>query len=411
MSEFNSVEDFLNHRGSESSGAKRLKGWAKDPGFLNFWLHTKVLPTSIWYHRIPELVVRPDKNDSSRTLRNIWPRQHACWEDESILKKQRFRTADGTREHPPKKCGLCRLSEAVREMIKDGVIKDTDVLFEFKGADKAEENTLLHAGGFANVWRRDMDEDEKKRLGDHGIYMKNSWKENGLSKLSYIFVGVNQDDVASGVQIAVQTQDVGDKVKRCINNEIASNDGDKGNPFINPYCVRLIYKPDEKEFGKRYDALRINKYPMTQEIERLIRGERPNLSRYTDKFNQKTIWSMMEQHATEIGKKLPWAKIFDVPQLVPEGSDEGGEAGARKAQSQVPSTMAPPAGPPAGTIPCDDCEAPMREDQAVCGKCGAKYAIDAPVEQGGAQGAPAAPPPAAASPEPEGVYDDADVPF
>lgn len=404
MAEFNNIDEFLNHRGSESTGAKRLKSWAKNPGYLNFWFHTKVLPTSVWYHRFPELVVRPDKNDQTKTHRNIWGRSHVCWEDESILKKQRFRTPEGRREHPPTKCGSCRLTEAVRELIVAGHLKDTDILFEFKGADDPKENTIIHAGGLCSIWRRDTSDEDKERLKKHGIFLSDAWKENHVAKLNYIFVGVNQDDVAAGLQVAVQTQDVGDKVKRCINNEIASNDGDKGNPFLNPYCVRVLYKAEEKEFGKRYDALRMNKYALTSEIERLIRGERPNLARYVEKFNQKTMLSLMQEHATAIGKQLPWKDIFDVPLLEPK------EAPAPTTASRVPEVSTKPPEPPAGTIPCDDCQNPMRPDETKCSKCGATYEVDAAAA---AQGAPAPPPNPAASPvaEPEGVYEDQDVPF
>lgn len=408
MAEFNTVDDFLNHKGSEGGGGKRLKSWAKDPGYMNFWLHTKQMPCSVWFHRIPELVIRDDKDDRTKKLKNVWGRQHACWEDESILKKQRFRTPEGTREHPPTKCGICRLIEAIRELVNDGKIQDTDVLFEFTGSDKPEENTILHAGGFANMWKREASTEEKERLSKHGIYMSKVWNENGQAKLNYVFAGVNHDAPSDGLQIAVQAQLLGDKVKKVIRDEIASKDGDDGNPFLKPYCIRFVYKADEKKFDEKYHALRIDRLKMSPEIEKLIMSERPDITRFTRKFNQKDMRATLENHATPLARKmLPWDAIFDVP-----GYDEDP---AQEQETKQPSPQPSPekkqetkaAEPPAEEMgdPCDDCHAPMTKTQTQCKNCGAKYATDdAPPPA-----KTAAPPPPPTDPSAP-VYDD-DVPF
>lgn len=415
MAEFNTVDDFLNHKGSEGGSGKRLKSWAKDPGYMNFWLHTKQMPCSVWFHRIPELVVRQDKDDRTIVKKNVWGRQHACWEDESILKKQRFRTPEGRREHPPTKCGICRLVEAIRELVIDGKLQDTDVLFEFTGSDDPTENKVLHAGGFANMWKREADDEEKSRLKKHGIYLNKAWDENAQAKLNYVFAGVNHDAVQDGLQIAVQTQLLGDKVKRTIRNEIASKDGDDGNPFIKPYCIRFLYKAEEKKFDDKYDALRIDRLKMSPEIEKLIRGERPDISRFTRKFNQKDMRATLEKHATPLARKtLPWDAIFDVPGYGEEQAEEKQET-----SSPSPQTEEKPAGrtrvqeSPAEEMgdPCDDCGAAMTKTQTQCKKCGAKYAND---------DTPAGPSPGekakndgTLAPDPSGdepVYD-SDVPF
>jgi len=373
---FQTVEEFLNHRGSEGSGSKKLKSWAKEKGFLNFWLHTKQLPTAVWYHRIPELVIRTDKDDPTRTLRNVWGRQHACWEDESILKKQRFRTADGYREHPPKSCGLCRLAEAIREAIIAKEMKDTDVVFEFTGSDKPEENVHLHAGGFTSLWKRDLEKADVERLAASGIYASKVWSETALAKLNYVFVGVVHDDPASGVQVAIQTQLLGDKVKKLINDEIASKPGNLGNPFLSPYCIQFLYRPEEKKFDEKYHARRFDKYAITPEIERLITGDRPDLSRYLDRFNQAEVLAALEKRATPVAKKLPWDKLWSPSDPVVDAMRAAEPARTRV---QVPETVAAPAAlTEEWGDPCEPpCGAPMKKGQAVCGKCGARYE-DAP---------------------------------
>jgi hypothetical protein len=399
MSEFKTVDDFLNYRGSEGGGSKRLKSWAKDPGFVNLWFHTKQMPCAVWYHRIPELVVRTEK-DTQKTLKNVWGRQHVCLEDEKVLKKQRFRGEDGLREVPPLRCPICRLAEAIREMVTAGTIKDSDRIFKWDGSDKPEENVALSAGGLANIWGRDPDEETKKRLGEAGIFLSKVWNENMLAKLNYVFAVVNQDDPATGLQIAVQTQLVGDKVKRLINNEIASNDGDKGNPFITPYAIRLVYKPAEKKFDDKYDAMRMNRFALSPEIEAIIRGEKPNIAKFTDRMNAKDVCSALEEHALV---KLPWKSILDVPE--PSSSDAAPpvQVPGPSTSAQVPAQLAPSAPVEELGDPCDDCKAPMTKTQTKCGKCGAVYATDGV--------APAASTTAAAAPSSAAVYDEEDVPF
>lgn len=418
--EFQSVDDFLKYRPSESTGTKRLKSWAKEKGFLNFWLHTKQFPCAVWYHRFPELVVRDKKDEPGTKLKNVWGRQHACWEDESILKKQRFRTPGGDREHPPKKCGACRLAEAIRSLIRSGAIKDTDVLFEFTGSDKPEENKLLHAGGMCSIWKRDdLDEPTKKRLAEHGVYMSKVWDENVVAKLSYVFVGVDNDDVGAGLQTAVQTQLVGDKVKKLINNEIASNAGDLGNPFVNPYCIQLVYNASEKKFDDKYDARRINRFTLTPEIERLIRGDKPDISKFVKKFDQDALRASLEAHATPIAKKhLPWDEIFVKVAEVEERPVEAPRAvqvPATVAPSPAPAATAPaaPVDPGPALIPCDDCHFMMKETDTKCARCGAVYEVDpAPAAAAPTAAAPAQAPAAAPSAEDlDGVYETDDVPF
>lgn len=397
MGEFKTVDDFLNYRGNESGGGKRLKSWAKDPGFVNLWFHTKQMPCSVWYHRLPELVLRTEK-DTRRELKNVWGRQHVCLEDEKILKKQRFRSEEtGEREYPPLRCPVCRLAEAIREMVRDGKIRDTDKVFKFEGSDKPEENCVLSAGGFANLWGRDQDAATTDRLKAAGVFMSKVWAETGLAKLNYVFAVVNNDDPASGLQVAVQTQLVGDKVKRVINNEIASKDGDKGNPFVNPYCIRVVYKPAEKKFDDKYEALRMDRFPLTPDIERIICGEKPNIAKYTDRMNGKDVIAALQTHALI---DLPWESILDTPGDAPDAAPPV-ETPSPSTSVQVPVRIArPPVAPIEMGEPCDPpCGAPMAKGQTVCGKCGSKYALDP---------APAAP--AAASSEPAGVYDD-EIPF
>lgn len=393
MAEFSNVDAFLNFQGSErGGGTKKLKKWI-DRGFCNAFFHTKMLPTSVWYHSFFELVVRTDR-ETDRTLKNVWFRQNVCLEDEAILKKQHFRTPEGHREHPPVLCPDCITIEVVRGMIKRGEIKDTDVLFEFSGADKPDEDRVLHAGGYAGLWTRKMSEPEKARLAQHGIYMGNSgmkmgaWSENAKATLSYIFAMVDADNVGDGLLVAIQKQSLGDKVKKTINKEIKSN-GDLGNPFLHPYCLQFTYDEKNPKFDDKYDAARMNSVVLTPQIEALIRGERPDISRHTTPPDLATHRSLLEAHCRI---RLPWGEIFKKAEEAAERKREAEEAGGlqfdtanKTTQVQVPANVAPPAPAPtpapvalapAGQKwgdPCDSCKAPMLEGALVCGACGMTY--------------------------------------
>ncbi len=373
MAEFQSIDDFVNYRSSEGGGGKRLKSWKKDKGILNFWLHTKQMPARCWNHQIPELVVRTDR-DTQVTKKNVWGRQFVCHEDEEVLKKQRFRDRQtGARELPPRSCGQCRLQEAVYQAIWSGKLDDTEILFRWEGADDAKENRIVHAGGLCGYWKREMPDAQAARLANAGIYMKTAWSENMLAKLKYVFVGVNQDDVASEVQTTLETELVGQKVQKLIRDQIASEPGNLGNPILSPYCIQIYYSPQEPQFNEKYGARRVNRYPLTPEIEKLIRSDPPTIAHYLKPFDPTKLRAMLEQYATPICKKvLDWDAIWNVPNPIRRPPPEE--------PRRAPETSS---APPASALdrfptveyddPCDDCKAPMLKGATKCTNCGASY--------------------------------------
>lgn len=380
MAEFKTVDDFLNYRGSEGGGggARRTKSWKKDPGHINLWLHTKQVPCSVWIHPFVEVVVRTNKDDPRDVKKNVWSREHVCWEDESVLKKQRFRGPDGKREHPPKTCAWCLLIEAVRDLVEDGKLEDTDVLFRFEGADDPSENRAFHAGGLTAMWPRDMNPEEKQRLSKSGIYASKAWQESAVAKLNYALAGVNNDNVEAGVTVSLENQLIGDKVKKVIRDEIQSRE-EMGNPFINPYCLRILARPEEKKFDEKYHVLRIDKYKLTPDVEKLIRGEKPDLSKFTTRFNPTDLRAVLEKHATEKARRvIPWDAIF-APSLRAAASrpepEQPSQAEIDRAVASNKSDLAPTAAAPAGD-PCEVCNAAMAKGQLKCGNCGEEYQDD-----------------------------------
>ena len=399
MSQFSNIDDFLKFRGSEGGGQKRLKDWKKK-GLFTFWFHTACMPSRVWLHKIPELVVRTDRNTQA-PLKNVWGRQHVCHEDESILKKQKFTTKpEGRREHPPKRCGVCRVTDGIRNMIIDGRIKDTQIVFRFEGSDKPEENQVIHAGGLCNFWKRDLEPEEKARLNAAGVYASKVWAENMMAGLNYVFAVCDHEDANAGVQVAIQNQLVGDKVRKLINDEIASKD-DAGNPFTHPYAIQLVYNEHEKKIDDKYHARRIDKYALTPDVEKVIRGPKPDLSKFVTPFNAAALRATLEKHATI---DLPWDRWFpiDVP---------AEEAPPPVEPPPAPKTYSTPSAPaaPAEELgdPCEDCGAPMTKTQTTCGKCGAVYAVEEPAAPAPTKAAASADP----GGDPDALYDNDEIPF
>jgi hypothetical protein len=321
----NSVDAFLKHRTSERTGG-RLKWKDNKPPRVDVWMHKLVIPIALWSHQFPRLVVRENKKeDSSKT--EVWGGTLNCREDESILIRQYKRNDDGTRRFPPKSCPVCKLIETVRDMIEEEQLDWTQTIFRFDGD---EDRRVLHAGGLCGMYddRNDeMSDEDKKELKDAGIKMggdDGAWREKAIAKCAYVFAVVDNDDVGAGIQITTEAQSLGDKVKDVINDTIESLENNiVGNPFQTPYVIRWEYN-DAKgiPYDKIYKARRMEKIVLTEDIDKLISSERPDLSHVTALPNMKSLRATLERHCTV--KNMPWDHIFDV-----QGGDEEEDEGTK----------------------------------------------------------------------------------
>lgn len=312
----NSIDSFINHKTSDRSGGFLSKWRKKDQtSKINVWFHKRRMPIALWQHQIPRLFVKADK-DTHENATFVWSQSLNCRETEKTLKRQHFRNDQGLREVPPALCPICRMIEAIRDLVETGVLDWTKVVFKFEG-DK--ETKVIHAGGIYNGFKSEYDEltpEEKKKIRDAGIRMDEVWNENAYAKCNYVFCVVNHNAPGDGVQIATETSLLGDKVKEVFNDTIEAKGAEAGNPFLKPYCVQWEHRPSEQEFQKRYKARPMD-FPLTPEIEALISGEPPDISGVLKPFNLKTMRAFLERHATIA---LPWDSIFDVP-----GDDEEDE--------------------------------------------------------------------------------------
>jgi hypothetical protein len=381
----NSIDSFLNHKTSDRSGGFLSKWRKKDQtSKIDTWLHRKRVPVALWQHNLPRLFVKADK-DTGENVTLVWGGQYNCWEDEKVLKKQFHRKDDGMREVPPLRCPVCRLVEHVRDMVDNNEIDWTKVVFRFQG-DK--DIKVIHAGGIYggfNAEKDDMTAEDRKKLSNAGISLKDSWQENAYAKCNYVFCVVDQANPSSGVQIATETSLLGDKVKEVMNDAIESLGVEEGNPFHNPYCIQWEHRPSEQEFQKKYKARRMEKYPLTPEIDALISAEPPDLTQVLKPFNVKTMRAFLERHCTI--PDMPWDDIFKGVKNVEEPDTAGefppADVGASDGDTEGPAEdMCPLCGKTEEEgcphVACNKCDAPMLETDPTCKACGHVYRVDPP---------------------------------
>jgi hypothetical protein len=368
----NTVDDFLSHKSSDRSGGF-LDKWKKDKT-VNIWLHTECLPIAIWRHGFPRLVIMEDDGEN---VRKFFGGNYNCHEPETTLKKQYKRNADESREIAPIYCPICKLVDWCYLEIAEGRIDFTKLMFRFEATDP-KDTVTIHTGGLCNLYGSDdLTAEQKQAMKKAGISPKEAWRENAYAKLSYLFRVVDNANPDKGVQTAIETGLLGDKVKDVIADARESKGEDEGNPFRNPFCIQWEYKENEQVFNKKYHARRIEKYALTPAIEKLIRGPKPDVSRLIEPFDVKTMRAFLERNC--VLKGVPWDEIFDVKKREEEDDDDSDAASSDRTPEVATDGDADDATSQGADdeVACDACEKPMKASDAECPHCGEKYDVEA----------------------------------
>jgi|HubBroStandDraft_4_1064222.scaffolds.fasta_scaffold53103_3 hypothetical protein len=388
------VREFLGH---SARGSKRnfLKSWKdKHPFSITTWLHTRAPIISVYRHRFVRVVRR---NVEGKPTVEIWSDNLVCWESEELLQKQNYYDRDtGEREEPPVICGHCRLTDWLRNEIRAERLDWREPVFRFV-CDDPSKTVVLHAGGMCHGSKRDgsgmfgdkkLTAERKKMMieipRDRGgpVYQKNAFKEDSSAKLEYVMAIVDNDEPGKGCQIAIEGSLLGQKVQDVITTAMKSLGGDEGDPSLHPYAIQWEHDPsDGIEFGKKYNALRMERIRLTAAIKKLIVDDPPpDLQAVCEKFDPNTHKANLERQALI---KMPFDEFF-APSIA-----------AWKAMKAAPPTSAPAARTPnVGTAPAVEgsedeierdaegfellecvCGKPMRAVDPVCPHCGKQYAV------------------------------------
>ena len=402
------LDEFLGHNSRASGNYGKVVRWRKrDVPQIDTLLHTRSSIVALWRHpwqRIAEVDREGEKS------REVWIDSFNCWEPEEILKAQYQRDDQGRRRKPPTVCPMCLMIEWLREQVRAEKLSWLDKVFEFKGDDDAP--VVYTAGGIINAFSGELSRQEIAELRKAGIRRDEAWTQNVAAKCNYVFSIVDVDDVAKGVQVAIEATALGDAVKRVIRDQIDSLGAADGHPFRNPYVIRWVYRPKEPEFSKKYHALPMPRIAITPEARALILdADPPDISGTIARGNIASLRSVME---TVAKIDMPFDSFFaaaekqegapakqasrpaaatspSTPKAAPTPAIAPSAPVARRAAAVAPPKKQPPQYP-SGTriLPCDACKADMAETDAVCWSCGARYEIDeAPAPA--ASAAPAAP--------------------
>lgn len=398
-----SLDEFLGHKSSTYGGGKILNWKKRKPPQLNIWLHTQAPFVALWRHGWPRMV---EIERDGEKVREVWGGSFNCWENEETLKKQ-YRRTDGARVLPPERCPLCLLAEYLRGEVDAGRLAWTEPVFEFE-ADDPRNTVVLTAAGLYNGFGGDLSRTELAELRRAGIRRDEAWKQNAMAKCSYVFSIVDDDDVAGGVQVCIETTALGDAVKRVIRDQMDALGETEGHPLKTPYAIRWEYHPDEQEFSKKYRSLALPKVPLTPEIRAfIVDAQPPDIQPLIGLGDAVALRAVME---TAAKIDLPFDSLFapsagpadraqvparqaprresppitEAAEYAEVAADSKVAAGPRRRRQTRPAEPTEPQMPdyPAGTvfIPCDSrgCGAKMADTDDTCWKCGAKYELDEP---------------------------------
>jgi hypothetical protein len=371
--------EFLNHS-TRASGSGFLANWKED-GRIVVWMHRRSPIYSLWSHSWSRYATVKDKETKkeSRVIRGM---RVNCLESEKLLKKQKWRNDNDTREMPPTICPHCLTVEWVRAQINAGALEWSTPIFRFEVAD---EEHVIYAGGFCGLFqKKELSKAELSEVRKTGIKLNEAFMQNGFCRQQYIFTVASDADPDAGWVIAMEGQTLGDKLKKTIHDEIKRCDGDLsiGHPMNNPYPFEWTYD-ENKDFSDKYDVVALSRKRPSDKIQALLdQDEYPDFTRLIANPHLGTLkQSMKEAALIDFPFDDLFAKAIDEygEQFDEEDAEVIAEEPPVKKAASVELPKKPAAKQSAQTtemVGCDVCESPMRDDELVCGSCGAKYAAN-----------------------------------
>lgn len=377
------VEEFLDHKGSAGGG--KYIDWKKNKQ-TQFWLHPGSHIHGIWNHPWAVTAKAKDKNTEEEILR-VFGRKFNCHEPEFVLQKRNFRDRKtGERELPPKVCPMCLMLEHVRGMVRRGEISWVDEVFRFEGDNPDETRSMTAAGlygGFSLRQGESHTKEQKADLRKARIKLEEVYEQNASVKLQYLFVGMAS--VNDGLQVAFETQALGDKMKdairKTVKQAIAIGKGrEMGDPMKNPYP--FLWEYDETaDFSKRYDVTALGHELYTPEVAEVLKREPPDLTKQLEPGDCIWLRESLEKHCV-LPNGLPWDQIFkpafDAGLMVPKAKDENHDADGLPAiggdAADDESIEVQGASAEDEVFECDACKAPtLTNTSTECSACGATY--------------------------------------
>lgn len=376
------INDFLNHDTGKAKHSKVLRGWTKD-GSITVWLHTKYPPKPIYRYKLPIPFTYTDKTKVEKT--EVWTKYFVTHDPETVHKSMYARNQAGQREVPPSDPFGVLLEEIYQAVMSRRLHPMTTV---WSVTDGAGATTNLTAAGICGLLQGNKIPDFIQTAASaHGLLMSRAWQESSNAKLFYVFAVVNDAKPADGVQLAVETSLLGDKVKGAIHHARESFGAALANPLVTPYAFRWKYYKDKMPIEK-YDAIPIGSgvVPLRDDIKELIFSEPPDDRDEVTPYNVAHLRSYVEAYMPkQVQAMFDLDRIFKVkaekPTFNKKAADDFG--GEQQTSNRVDVPAKPAQKPPQQAqsvelVACDSCGQAMPETAAVCPHCGYVYEQAAP---------------------------------
>ena len=369
-----SWDDFLKHSGS-GGGQGYLQDW-KDAGSVDVWIVPGSAPVPRWYHQFWNLGKKRTQGGGEEAAIRMF--RWNCRERESILRKQRFRNDDDSREYPPIDCPYDLTLEYVRLQVAKKVVSWTEPLFKFELPD---DEKIVLVGEWCNLFSRRIDEyskDQKAEMRRAGIDQRESFKTNGYAKLEYVMHVVADSDVGAGIVVTDLGKTLGERVQKAIKDKIERSKG-KWSPNRDTICLRLKFD-DRQSFEEKYDVVPLDEDAPSDAVLEAVNAEPPSFGDRTKLGDVTELRAKFEQYCLF---DLPWGEFFDraeehAKHEATKGEDHKDEPWdknrkAHEAQRATPKAAVAPAPEPEEPVGCDCCGKEMPGDAVECKSCGATY--------------------------------------
>ena len=300
---------FLDHS-TRPSGSGFLKNW-KDDGRIVVWIHPNAPVFSLWSHNFFHSVVEIDKQTKEQTKRIRGYRVN-CLENEKLLKKQKWRNDDDTREMPPEVCPVCLMVEWLRSQINAGKLEWSTPVFKWETEEGDDgEEVVLYAGGITGLFQKKvLTKEEKLQVKKTGTKLNEAYLQNGYARQQYAMAVVPDSDPDANWVIAMEGQTLGDKLKKSIRDEVKRCGGsvEQGHPKYNPYPFEWSYD-ENKEFSEKYDVVALTRQRPSDKVQALLDSdEMPSFDRLIAAPKLGSLRDAMESAALI---KMPFDSFFE----------------------------------------------------------------------------------------------------
>lgn len=382
MSQGISLNKFRDYRANDDYSDTSYLKWKKR-GRIFVAIHTLADVYPIWRHNLPR-IQRIEKDGVER--HEVWSNRINCPEHDETIKRQYRRDKEtGRRDYPVSKCPVCLLIDNVYERLSAGEFNTGTSLFRWEGDDPSHTR-VLHAAGLLNMRRDRMSPREQEALDRARVAARDMWKENAMAKCEYLFRVVDIDDPEAGVQVALESKLIGDKMIDVINKRCKSIGEERGDISKYPVVFEWEYNDQAREISKKYDVTAIEAKEIPEEVMRLIREDPPSVGHLLKEHNWAQLRLDLETHALV---EFPWDEIFGKVEKADLDSKYGApeaepdlDAAAQEAFGDLREGVADVVEQPVTSdsqqvemYDCDVCGAQevMGADDFKCPNCGAEY--------------------------------------